>query len=112
MIAFWILYCLVISASYSGELRAYMINPSFTSPISTLQQVVDSGLPWGMVLYGEEEEEMMAASEDPVIKRIWNEKYVEVYSQTPKGRYLCEVCKLMGFIDTLSPPPLSLKEIT
>ena len=84
MIAFWILYCLVISASYSGELRAYMINPSFTSPISTLQQVVDSGLPWGMVLYGEEEEEMMAASEDPVIKRIWNEKYVEVYSQTPK----------------------------
>ena len=33
VIAFWILYCLVISASYSGELRAYMINPSYTSPI-------------------------------------------------------------------------------
>ena len=46
--------------------------------------MLDSGLVWGMVLYGEEEEEMMAASEDPVIKRIWNEKYVEVYSQTPK----------------------------
>ena len=28
------------------------------------------------VLYGEEEEEMMAESEDPVIQRIWKEKEV------------------------------------
>ena len=61
-----------------------MITPSYTSPISTLQQVLDSGLPWGMVLYGEEEEEMMAKSKDPVIKRIWNEKYVEEYAPIPK----------------------------
>ena len=64
-----------------------MITPSYTSPISTLQQVLDSGLPWGMVLYGEEEEEMMAKSKDPVIKRIWNEKYVEEYAPIPKVHY-------------------------
>jgi len=28
------------------------------------------------VLYGEEEEEMMASSPDPVIRRIWNDKDV------------------------------------
>ena len=37
-----------------------------------------------MVLYGEEEEEMMQKSADPVIRRIWDEKIVEEYAPTPK----------------------------
>ena len=37
-----------------------------------------------MVLYGEEEEEMMEKSADPVIRRIWDEKIVEEYAPTPK----------------------------
>ena len=40
-----------------------------------------------MVLYGEEEEEMMQKSTDPVIKRIWDEKIVEEYAPTPKVRF-------------------------
>jgi hypothetical protein len=36
-----------------------------------------------MVLYGEEEEAMMAESTDPVIQRIWSEKNVEEYAPTP-----------------------------
>jgi len=40
-----------------------------------------------MVLYGEEEEEMMAQSTDPVIKTIWDDKVVVDYSPTPKVLY-------------------------
>ena len=41
------------------------------------------------VLYGEEEEEMMAESPDPVIQRIWQEKEVnkrEIQRQRKKKR--------------------------
>ena len=73
-----------MSSSYAGNLKSFLTNPLLTKPISTLQQVIDSGLPWGMVLYGEEEEEMMAESTDPVIQTIWREKIVTPYSPTPQ----------------------------
>ena len=54
--------------------------------------MLESGLPWAMVLYGEEEEEMMQKSTDPVIRRIWDGKIVEEYAPTPKVNAdgLCE----------------------
>ena len=73
----WILYCFIIAAAYSGSLKAFLALPVYEDAIDTLQDVIDSGLPWGMVLYGEEEEEMMASSpEGSVIRRIWDEKIV------------------------------------
>ncbi len=84
VIGVWFAYCLVMSSSYSGALKAYMTTPTFTAAINTLKGVLDSGLPWSMVLYGEEEEAMMAQSTDPIIKKIWDEKKVEQYSPTPK----------------------------
>ena len=39
--------------------------------IDNLGQVVASDLGWGLILYGEEEEKVMAASSDPVISKIW-----------------------------------------
>ena len=89
VIAVWSLYCLVISSAYAGNLMAFMTTPSFTYPINTLRQVLESGLPWAMVLYGEEEEEMMENSKDPVIKEIWDNKIVEEYAPTPKVRKAC-----------------------
>ena len=41
-----------------------------------------------MVLYGEEEEEMMAQSKDPIVKTIWDKKIVEEYSPMPKVKRL------------------------
>ena len=115
--AVWILYCVIIAASYSGALKASFTLPVYQPPIDTLKDVLDSGLPWGMVwtksrlefytihlspsitisrskdfnlksqgmncfpsqvLYGEGEEGMMATSEDPVIRRIWDEKIVSI----------------------------------
>ena len=53
-----------------------MITPTFTKPINTLAEVIESGLEWGLVLYGEEEEIQMAQSTDPVISTIWRDKNV------------------------------------
>ena len=46
--------------------------PRFYSLLAdNLGQVVTSDLGWGLILYGEEEEKVMAASSDPVISKIW-----------------------------------------
>lgn len=37
LLAVWILYCLVISASYSGNLKAYLTTPSYSKNIDSLQ---------------------------------------------------------------------------
>ena len=67
----WYLYALVITASYAGEIRSFFINPGTTSPLDNLRQVVDSDLGWGLILYGEEEEKVMATSQDPIISKLW-----------------------------------------
>ena len=59
--------------------------------------MIESNLPWGMVLYGEEEEEMMANSEDPIIRTIWNNKIVAPYNAVPQIRPVYEGKKV--FID-------------
>ena len=65
--------------------------------IHSFMQVIESNLPWGMVLYGEEEEELMANSEDPIIQTIWNDKIVAEYNQVPQIRPVYEGKKI--FID-------------
>jgi hypothetical protein len=37
----------------------------------TLEEVLGSGLPWGLILYGEEEETLLAKSKDPILAAIW-----------------------------------------
>ena len=71
LIGVWYLYALVITSSYAGEIRSFFINPGTTTPIDHLDNVVQSGLGWGLILYGEEEEKVMEASTDPTISKIW-----------------------------------------
>ena len=70
----WYLYALVATSSYAGEIRSFFINPGTTSPLDSLGEVVVSGLGWGLILYGEEEEKVMAASKDPIISKLWEVK--------------------------------------
>ena len=84
----WYLYALVATASYAGEIRSFFINPgvapalgdilivrrdtySNNDCLDNLREVVDSNLPWGLILYGEEEEKFLEASTDPVLSAIW-----------------------------------------
>ena len=71
LVGVWYLYALVATSSYAGEIRSFFINPGTTSPLDSLGEVVESGLGWGLILYGEEEEKVMAASTDPVMSKVW-----------------------------------------
>ncbi|CAB4063250.1 unnamed protein product [Lepeophtheirus salmonis] len=79
VVAVWLYYSFILLSAYGGELKAFLTNPRYTSPIETVKGVVDSGLPWGMVLYGEDEERIMAETTDPYLKRLWEEKRVMKY---------------------------------
>ncbi len=77
---------LVTTASYGGNLRAYLMNPEPRDPIDTLEEVVESGLPFNMAMYGESTERLLAESDDPVKRRFWREKVVVEYDQFPYDR--------------------------
>ena len=62
---------MVMSASYGGNLKAYLSTPSFTEPIDSLEQIDSSGYGLDILLGGEEEEKMMETSTDPLMMRIW-----------------------------------------
>ena len=88
LVGVWYLYALIATSSYAGEIRSFFINPGVTSPLGNngfhsfsneknldldnLGEVVQSDLGWGLILYGEEEEKVMAASSDPVISKLWS----------------------------------------
>lgn len=69
-------FSIVVTVSYGGSLKAYLTEPPLTAPLRTLQEVVDSGLSWDFVPYGEEVEHELARSEDPVIRKFWDKKEV------------------------------------
>ena len=82
----WILSALITAAAYGGTLRAFLLKPEFSSPINTLQEVVESGLPWNFVLYGDEFETLLAKQEDEVTRQFWDEKEVVEYNDYPVDR--------------------------
>ena len=42
-----------------------------------LKNCLKSGLPWGLLLYGEEDEAFLAASKDPTLSAIWEVGYLK-----------------------------------
>ena len=74
----WMLFCMVVAHSYAGNLKSYLTTPSYIQPISTLKEILESDLPWEMMIFGEEEEWRMSKSEDPIIKAIWDGKTIVV----------------------------------
>ena len=39
VIAIWLIYCLILSQSYAGSLKAFLTSPQRSEPIDTLEQV-------------------------------------------------------------------------
>ena len=76
---------MIISTAYSGNLVSFMTIPKLARPINTLEEVLDSGLPWEMVVYGVEVEDAMARGAlGPVVKELWERKIPREYSPTPQ----------------------------
>ena len=76
---------MIISTAYSGNLISFMTIPKLESPINTLEEVLESDLPWEMVVYGVEVEDAMASGAlGPVVKELWEGKIPIEYSPTPQ----------------------------
>jgi hypothetical protein len=85
-ISLWIFASFIFEYAYGGTLRALFTQPSTTKGIKTYAEVLASGLPWDMVLYGEELEDALAISEEPVPRAIWDGKIVAEFEQVITGR--------------------------
>ena len=80
-----LLVFMIISYAYSGNLVSFMTVPKLALPIDKLEEVLDSGLPWEMVVYGVEVEDAMASGAlGPVVKELWEGKIPREYSPTPQ----------------------------
>ena len=75
MVGIWYLYALLTTSAFAGEVRSFLINPGTTRPLDNLGEVVQSGLSWGLITYGAEEEKVMEASTDPIISNIWKVEF-------------------------------------
>ncbi len=82
----WIWVSFIVLSSYGGNLRAFLLHPKVPKPINTIEDLVKSGLPWNMVLYGEPIEKVLEETQDPVFKKFWEEKEVVPYKSFPYDR--------------------------
>jgi hypothetical protein len=53
--------------------------------------VLESGLSWGLILYGEEEETLLAESKDPVLSAIWKVGSVSGGKKHSAGICACDI---------------------
>ena len=77
---------LTFEYAYGGTLRALFLRPSKEPAIRTYGDVLKSGLPWDMVLYGEELEDALAVTTEPIPRAIWDGKIIEEFEQVITGR--------------------------
>ncbi len=72
----WLLAAFLLGMFYAGVLRAYLIKPNYTKSINSIQDIVDSGLSWKLVLYGATYERLMDAQTDEPYVTFWQNKEV------------------------------------
>ncbi len=79
----WLLFTLIITSAYSGNLRAYLLKPKMHPAVETISDIVSSGLPWSMVLWGDDLGVSLSQAKDPDMKTFWEKMRSEEYSNFP-----------------------------
>lgn len=83
IIGVWCFFSLILSAEYGGNLRATLLRPSNIPPIETVKDIVESGLPWKMVLFGEDIDNTFAAQTEENYVKFWAGKETIEYDPFP-----------------------------
>ena len=79
----WLLVSFLLGVSYSGVLRASLISPEYTKAMETIEDIVNSGLPWKIVLFGSSHESLLSDNPDEPYATFWKRKEVVPYSDFP-----------------------------
>ncbi len=76
-----------------------LLTPQFSKAIESMKDVINSGLKWSLVLYGEEVETYLRNSVNPVEKAFWKGKTVIDFSVFPyeavSSHSFCIFCESM-----------------
>ncbi len=83
------LFALVATTSYSGNLRAFLTTPDRTGAISTLPDLLGSGYPWMVTEYGDTLEHQLASSDDGDIRTFWREREPVAFEAFPYDKVEC-----------------------
>ncbi len=75
LLGVWIFASLILGASFSGQLRAFLLKGTYESPIDTAEDILNSGMTWDMKVYGEDIELDMATSYDADMRALWSGKH-------------------------------------
>ncbi|KAK3896246.1 hypothetical protein Pcinc_000069 [Petrolisthes cinctipes] len=70
-LSFWLVFCLVATVSYFGNLTAFLTVPAFTSTIDSLQELVRSDFSWGVNDYGAADYQLLLSSKEPLYQEIF-----------------------------------------
>ena len=83
----WFVFSLIVTAAYGGFLRAYIMRPRMSKPISTMEDIVQSGLPWRIPLYGETIETFWAGYPDDTVQvcNLRHESDQIIYTFLPRS---------------------------
>ncbi len=81
------LYCVLIGASYSSNLKSHLTTPLATGAVSTLKELIEQpDMDIVFPIYFSSEESYIASSEQPTLKKLWERK-VPIYEYyTPVQR--------------------------
>ncbi len=79
----WFTFTLLMTSAYSGNLRALLLRPVPGNTVDTVPDVVGSGLPWKVVVYGGWLENVVANMKDPVVQEYWKDKVALRPAQIP-----------------------------
>ena len=79
----WLMSAFLLGVSYAGVLRAWLITPEYAKPINTIQDVVDSGLPWKVVLYGTTFERILDQTQVEPYVTFWKNKEATKFNDFP-----------------------------
>ncbi len=68
------LYCFIVSTSYSSTLKSYMTAPVMSKSLNSINDIVNGPLPWEFMIYFNAEEDTMAKMENKLHKKLWRNK--------------------------------------
>ncbi len=75
-----------MTASYGSCMRALLLRPILPKSLETVTDVVESGLPWKAVEYGDWGETRIKNSDIDVVQRYWNGRTVVPFQEFPFDR--------------------------
>ncbi len=79
----WFMFAFVITASYGGNLRAFLLSPVMSEPIDTLADILASGLGWRLVEYHDWMQTKVETSDNQMVQEYWRERNVVKYEDFP-----------------------------